>query len=132
MKINDSGLTVYQQRLLDCAAIVRNGKGSFDLGTWRRDEGCGTTCCAVGDYVMAVQPTDLWLEPYYTWSTGEVIYMLRSTNDLAFDAAAEHFGLSEEDCLYLFDHRRYSLEHRADRAYVANRIEQFVMEQVRA
>lgn len=128
MNINDSGLTVYQLRLLDCAAIVRNGNGNFDLEWWRADfDVCGTTRCAVGDYIAATKPTDIWLKR----AGGTIFhYVCNLDGEQNYLAVARHFGITEAESEALFSPDAYDAEHLTDRAYVADRIEQFVMAQL--
>lgn len=111
MKTNDLGLSIYQQRLLTCAEIVRKGTEKFDLSVWQ----CGTARCAVGDYCLSEVSEMKLVESQPILPNGAY----------GWDAVREHFGLNFYEAEYLFISSSYS--KKPTRREVADRIEHFAL-----
>ena len=93
----------------------------FDLSYWR----CGTTACAVGHAVdvplIAAQGFTLLKVGYYV--------NLRPTLGCLKDweAVQALFGLTFQDCSYLFSHSEYPHEDMTTATEVADRIDNFIL-----
>jgi hypothetical protein len=112
----ENNLTVYQERLLDTAAIVRAGTTPFSMANWV----CGTARCAVGDYCAARPDADLRLtfacDCWVPYLEVEEAYHYGS------EAVARYFGLEMHQTFALF-----GSDLPSDRAAVADRIERFAL-----
>lgn len=124
MKPDDSGLTIYQQRLLDCAKIVREGKFEHPCGFSMR----AYNTCAMGEYWRA-HPESSTINP-------DCIFPRAGSKEEDFDQQmTRHFGgeykseieywMKRAELLSLFSSDTPSI-----REEVAQRIENHVYKQL--
>lgn len=79
---------------------------------------CGSTACAVG-WCPTVFPRS------FIWDVNETVRLKNNLKKANFSAAEEFFGLSYEDCEYLFTPDAYDNDRQGPKS-VAYRIERFV------
>lgn len=99
----------------------------FDLSEivkrFDEEKTCGTVCCAIG-WMPSVFPTKCKWMPSY--NSLRVVSTDGQSSDFAF--ASIHFGLTGEECAYLFEPLAYP-KHLQGRKSVSSRIREFVKTQ---
>lgn len=131
----------YPKRLLKLAVLLekdaKRKRGiKFDLGDWAKTKdkkltvSCGTTACAMGLAVLSGEFKRQGLSNYYVGGVDEFgrPSLAPKCNDrLAFGAASELFGISDEMSEYLFSSLSYKKSKGAQAELaVAKRIRELV------
>lgn len=125
--IKDLPISLHDQRLLACAALVRNGTGDFDMQKWK----CGTACCAVGWYTEAkigalvFETTVYDNQPSFCPINREASF--KASGWLAVEI---EFKINHRQALWMFSPDCYEV-WPLTREIVATRIEKFVADRTR-